>query len=150
MSYSRKRAHLSLTFIRSQSSRALLGCVGTGDSHVKTAATVCFCHFNMDQNLWTMFSAHCIINVMNNSGSSENQLESSYWLDIPNIRRCQRVFVISILLFAHLINTSVIQNMVKVLCLNRCALYWNASGLVKVMLSIGDIQPLFQSTLERP
>jgi len=46
----------------SQSSRAPLGCAGTGDSHhgfvaVRSAATAWCYHDNMDQNLWGMFPA---------------------------------------------------------------------------------------------
>lgn len=54
---------MASTVTRSQSSQACLGCGGKGDSHHRrgadqSAATVWWCHANLDQNLWGMFRAH--------------------------------------------------------------------------------------------
>ncbi len=68
---------MASTVTRSQSSRAALGCGGTGDLHLgcaadKSAATAWCYHVNMDQNLWAMFTTPCWIYAMN-KGSSEGK-----------------------------------------------------------------------------
>ncbi len=62
---------MASTVTRSQSSRAALGCGGTGDSHHgctddKSAETVWCYHVNMDQNLWGMFPTPCWIYATKN------------------------------------------------------------------------------------
>lgn len=54
---------MASTVTRSQSSQACLGCGGKGDSRHRrgadqSAATVWWCHANLDQNLWGIFRAH--------------------------------------------------------------------------------------------
>ncbi len=69
---------MASTVTRSQSSRAPLGCGGTGDSHHgcaadKSAATAWCYHVNMDQNFWEMFPTPCWIYATKNQGSPEGK-----------------------------------------------------------------------------
>ncbi len=62
---------MASTVTRSPSSRAPLGCGGTGDSHHgcaanKSAETAWCYHVNMDQNLWGMFPKPCWIYATKN------------------------------------------------------------------------------------